>query len=74
MMGILRKTLEKQIFGVCQWWADKLGVRSSRVRLYFIYLSCVTVASPIVAYLVMAFVLEHKDLIKGFRRKRIWEL
>ena len=74
MIKILRKTLEKKIFGVCEWWADKLGVRSSRVRLYFIYLSCVTVASPIVAYLVMAFVLEHKDLIKGFRRKRIWEL
>lgn len=74
MIELLRKTLEKQFFGVCQWWADKLGVRSSRVRLYFIYLSCVTVASPIVAYLVMAFVLEHRDLIKGFRRKRIWEL
>jgi phage shock protein C len=74
MIKLLRETLEKQFFGVCQWWADKLGVRSSRVRLYFIYLSCVTVASPIVAYLVMAFVLEHKDLIKGFRRKRIWEL
>jgi phage shock protein PspC (stress-responsive transcriptional regulator) len=74
MIELLRKSLEKKIFGVCQWWADKLGVRSSRVRLYFIYLSCVTVASPIVAYLVMAFVLEHKDLIKGFRRKRIWEL
>jgi phage shock protein PspC (stress-responsive transcriptional regulator) len=74
MIRLLRKTLEKQFFGVCQWWADRIGVRSSRVRLYFIYLSCVTVASPIIVYLVMAFILEHKDLIKGFRRKRIWEL
>ena len=75
MIKFLRRVLEKNIFGVCQWWGDKLGVRSSRIRLYFIYLSCVTVASPIIAYLVMAFVLEHKDLVKeGFRRKRVWEL
>lgn len=74
MIKVIREILEKQFFGVCQWWADKLGVKSSRVRLFFIYLSFVTVASPVIGYLVMAFVLEHKDLFKGFRRKRIWEL
>ncbi len=75
MIKLVRKVLEKNIFGVCQWWGEKLGMRSSRIRLYFIYLSCVTVASPIIAYLIMAFVLEHKDLIKeGFRRKRVWDL
>lgn len=74
MIRKIRNILENQFFGVCQWWADKLGVKSSRVRLYFIYLSCVTVASPVILYLFMAFVLENKDLIKGFRRKRIWEL
>jgi len=75
MIKLVRKVLEKNVFGVCQWWGEKLGMRSSRIRLYFIYLSCVTVASPIIAYLIMAFVLEHKDLIKeGFRRKRVWDL
>ena len=75
MIKFLRGILEKNIFGVCQWWGDKFGIRSSRIRLYFIYLSCVTVASPIIAYLIMAFVLEHRDMIKeGFRKKRIWEL
>lgn len=75
MIKLVREVLEKNIFGVCQWWGEKLGMRSSRIRLYFIYLSCVTVASPIIAYLIMAFVLEHKDLIKeGFRRKRVWDL
>lgn len=75
MVRFIRAILEKQFFGVCQWWGDKLGMRSSRIRVYFIYLSCVTVASPIIAYLIMAFVLEHKDLIKsGFRKKRVWDL
>jgi phage shock protein PspC (stress-responsive transcriptional regulator) len=75
MIKFVRKFLEKSIFGVCQWWGDKLGIRSSRIRLYFIYLSCITVASPLIAYLVMAFVFEHKDMIKeGFRKKRVWDL
>ena len=67
MIKLIRKILEKQFFGVCQWLGDKLGMKSSRIRLYFIYLSFVTVASPIIAYLIMAFALEHKDMIKeGF--------
>lgn len=75
MVRFVREILEKQFFGVCQWWGDKFGIQSSRIRLYFIYLSCVTAASPIIAYLIMAFVLEHKDLIKsGFRKKRVWDL
>tara|TARA_Y100000739_G_scaffold134273_1_gene115598 strand:- start:2263 stop:2490 length:228 start_codon:yes stop_codon:yes gene_type:complete len=75
MINFLRTILEKKFFGVCQWWGAKLGMRSSRIRLFFIYLSFVTAASPVIAYLIMAFVLEHKDLLKeGFRKKRIWEL
>ncbi|MDG1518363.1 MAG: phage shock protein C [Flavobacteriales bacterium] len=75
MIKLIRKILEKQFFGVCQWLGDKLGMKSSRIRLYFIYLSFVTVASPIIAYLIMAFALEHKDMIKeGFRKKRVWDL
>ena len=75
MMKFLRRVLEKKVFGVCQWWGDKLGMRSSSIRLFFIYLSFVTAASPIIAYLIMAFVLEHKDLLKeGFRKKRVWDL
>lgn len=75
MIKFLRRILEKKFFGVCQWLGDRMGMRSSRIRLFFIYLSFVTAASPIIAYLIMAFVLEHKDLFKeGFRKKRVWEL
>jgi phage shock protein PspC (stress-responsive transcriptional regulator) len=70
----IRKQTEVQFFGVCQWWADKLGVKSSRVRVYFIYVSFLAVGSPVLLYLIMAFALEHKDMIKGFRKKRIWDL
>ena len=30
---------EKQSFGVFKWWGDKLGMRASRIRLFFIYIS-----------------------------------
>jgi phage shock protein PspC (stress-responsive transcriptional regulator) len=65
---------EKQAFGVCDWWGKKLGISTSRVRLYFIYFSFITLGSPILIYLVMAFFLENKHYIKGKPRKTVWDL
>lgn len=66
---------EKQTFGVCAWWGDKLGLSSQRIRLSFIYLSFLTVGSPLVIYLIMAFILENKRYFKlGNRKNSIWEL
>lgn len=73
MIEGIKKYFEKQAFGVCEWWGDKLGIDSGRIRLYFIYTSFVTFGSPIIAYLVMAFMLEHKDLFKR-RRRTVWDL
>jgi phage shock protein C len=65
---------EKHAFGVCAWWGKKLGIKSSKIRLFFIYLSFFTAGSPIIVYLAMAFILEHKDIIKGKKRVSIWDL
>ncbi len=68
---------ERHAFGVCNWWGEKLGINSQKIRLFFIYLSFLTLGSPLIIYLIMAFVLEHKDFFKfRFPRKRktIWEL
>ncbi|MDQ3192265.1 MAG: PspC domain-containing protein [Bacteroidota bacterium] len=68
---------EKQAFGVCAWWGEKLGIKTSSIRLFFIYLSFFTVGSPIIIYLAMAFILENKSYFKlKFRRNRtsIWDL
>jgi phage shock protein C len=65
---------EQQAFGVCEWWANKLSLKLRSVRLSFIYLSFLTVGSPLIIYLIMAFVLEHKDFFKFKPRKRIWDL
>ena len=66
---------EMRSFGVSTWFARKLRVDVSRVRLFFIYLAFIGLGSPIIIYLIMAFVLEHKHIFKLQRkRKTIWEI
>ena len=67
---------EFKSFGVCKWLANKLGMDSSKVRLAFIYTSFITFGSPLILYMAMAWILDHKHYFK-FQRKRkstIWEL
>ncbi len=67
---------EKKAFGVCEWWGDKLGIKVSNIRLFFIYLSFITFGSSIVIYLVMVFILENKEYFKFRKKKRksVWDL
>jgi phage shock protein PspC (stress-responsive transcriptional regulator) len=68
---------EQYAFGVCNWWGRKLGIRTHRIRIFFIYLSFLTFGSPLILYLIMAFILEHKDFFKFRIRKRkpsVWDL
>lgn len=67
---------EMRSFGVCAWWARKLGINIAKVRLGFIYASFITLGSPLILYLAMAWILEHKHYFKFQRKRRntIWEL
>jgi len=65
--------LEKQAFGVCTFLGEKLGIATASIRLFFIYTSFLTMGSPIIIYLSIAFLMNiHKHL----RRKRssIWDI
>lgn len=67
---------EQHAFGVCEWWGKKLGIRSTTIRMYFIYLSFFTFGSPIIIYFIMAFMLEHKESFKfkQSRKKSVWDI
>ena len=67
---------EMRSFGVCAWWARKLGISISKVRLGVIYASFITMGSPLIMYLAMAWILEHKHYFKlqHKRKTSIWEL
>ncbi|MBI5916325.1 MAG: PspC domain-containing protein [Bacteroidetes bacterium] len=67
----MKDLMERRLFGVCSYLGEKMGVASSRVRMYFIYLSFVALGSPIIIYLFVAFWLNVKRYIKN-RRDWIW--
>lgn len=69
----LKYFLEKHGFHVSSRLADKLGMRVTGVRLFFIYLSFVTVGLWFAVYLTLAFWIRLKDLIRA-KRSSVFDL
>lgn len=59
----LRHFFERHGFYVSSRLADRLGMRAVNVRLFFIYISFVTVGLSFGLYLTLAFILKLKDKI-----------
>ena len=78
MITTITRWFEHKAFGVCEWWGKKLGIRTTTVRMYFIYLSFFTFGSPVIIYFIMAFILEHKAYFKPpfyhRRRPSVWDI
>jgi phage shock protein PspC (stress-responsive transcriptional regulator) len=66
-MNNFKDLLERSAFGVCSYLGEKMNIASSRVRLYFIYISFLTIGSPIVFYLILAFWVNIRRYIKKHR-------
>lgn len=64
--------MEWQAFGVCTAIGEKIGIATSRIRMWFIYISFLTMGSPLIIYMVMAFWLNMKKYILYSRRNPIW--
>jgi phage shock protein PspC (stress-responsive transcriptional regulator) len=64
----LKSFIEWQAFGVCTAIGEKLGIATSRIRLWFIYISFLTMGSPLIIYMIMAFWLNIKKYILSARR------
>lgn len=45
-----------------------MGIATSRIRMWFIYISFLTFGSPVVVYMVMAFWMNMKRYILAARR------
>ncbi|MFN5458267.1 MAG: PspC domain-containing protein [Bacteroidota bacterium] len=80
MISLIRNIIswfEERAFGVCDWLGKKLGIQSTTVRMYFIYLSFFTFGSPVIVYFVLVFLLENKRFFKlsNYRkRSSVWDL
>lgn len=69
----LKYFFEKHGFNAASRLADKLGMRASSVRLFFIYISFVTAGLWFGVYLTLAFWIKLKDLIRA-KRTSVFDL
>jgi phage shock protein PspC (stress-responsive transcriptional regulator) len=51
----MRDFLEIHAFGVCTAIGERLGIATSKIRMWFIYISFLTFGSPLILYFVLAF-------------------
>jgi phage shock protein PspC (stress-responsive transcriptional regulator) len=71
-MDSLKFLVESQVFGVCERIGERLKMPVKDIRLFFIYASCLTVGSPFIIYMILAFWIKMKDYIKG-KRNPVWD-
>jgi len=74
IVEIIKAWFERQAFGICEWWGDKLSIRSSNIRLFFIYTSFLAVGSPIIIYMVMGFWKRMRLMVSDQKRGSVWDL
>jgi len=73
MIRNLLHFFEKNGFFVASRLADKLGMRATNVRLFFIYISFITAGLWFGIYLTLAFWLKLKDMIYT-KRSSVFDL
>lgn len=69
----LKSFFEPRGFEVCARLGERMGIKASRVRLFFIYASFMTLGSPLIAYFTLAFMMQIKDYINS-RRTSVFDL
>jgi len=67
-MNRFKNYIEWQAFGVLSAIGERMGIATSRIRMWFMYTSLLTLGSPIVIYMVLAFWLNMKRYILSARR------
>lgn len=67
-MNRLRHFIEWQLFGVCTAIGERMGIAATRIRTWFIYISFLTMGSPLIIYFIVAFWLNMKQYILSRRR------
>lgn len=67
-MSKFKQFIEWHAFGVCTAIGERLGIATSRIRTWFIYISFLTMGSPLIIYFVLAFLMNIKRYILSARR------
>ncbi len=62
-MNKIKNLVEWNLFGICSRVGLYLGISTARIRLWFIYLSFITLGSPIIVYMTLAILREIKSTL-----------
>ena len=71
-MNRLRYFIEWKLFGVCTAIGERVGISVTRIRTWFVYISFLTMGSPLIVYFILAFWMNIKRYIKSVRRNPLW--
>ena len=63
---------ERQSFGVCAYLGERFKISISKIRLFFIYTSFISVGFPIIFYFLAAIFLDVRTYVRKIRT-RIWD-
>lgn len=64
--------VESNAFGVCERIGERMKMPVKNIRLFFIYASCMTIGSPVIIYMILAFWIKMKDYVHS-RRTPVWD-
>ncbi|MBK9507442.1 MAG: PspC family transcriptional regulator [Chitinophagaceae bacterium] len=64
MLYRIKHLIETGAFGACAWMGEKMGIASSRVRLFFVYASFLALGSPVIIYMIIAFWVNLKNYLR----------
>lgn len=72
-MKIFKSLIEKTAYGVCAKIGEKMGLSTKRIRLFFIYTSFLTLGSPVIIYMILAFWMNMRRYSRE-KRTAVWDL
>jgi len=72
-MLIFKSLIEQTAYGVCTKIGEKIGLSTRRIRVFFIYTSFLTLGSPVIVYMILAFWINMKNYARE-KRTAVWDL
>jgi phage shock protein C len=72
-MQIFKSLIERKAYGVCTKIGEKIGLSTRRIRMFFIYVSFLTLGSPVIIYMILAFWMNMRKYAME-KRTAVWDL
>ncbi len=72
-MQLFKSLIEKTAYGVCTTIGEKIGISTRRIRLFFVYTTFLTLGSPVIVYMILAFWMNMRRYARE-KRTAVWDL